>query len=261
MEKKFFDKKKCMSTIYAIAKEKGIKIGDLEKEANVSAGYFSKLNKEDNTATPSVELLVAVSNVLGVTVDLLIDSEYEGINTNEKYILNFIDKLIQHTESGYLNWKKETKKELLNVGYTGDGNCLYAMHPLFEVGEVSEIGPSGYPESSHMETYYNSRFYQDGETKIAGCGYHTALTKDADIYVMKVDNEEAHAGIEYDQYEIYIIKKGNVEPLCCNEFVCTSIATQIDKLYTTISELEANLGINDIVKSVIDAFMDDLPFE
>ena len=36
MGKMEFDKRRCMSAIYAIAKEKGVKIGDLEKEANVS---------------------------------------------------------------------------------------------------------------------------------------------------------------------------------------------------------------------------------
>ena len=54
MGKMEFDKRRCMSAIYAIAKEKGVKIGDLEKEANVSTGYLSKLNKEENTSSPSI---------------------------------------------------------------------------------------------------------------------------------------------------------------------------------------------------------------
>ena len=94
MEKMEFDKKRCMSAIYAIAKEKGVKIGDLEKEANVSTGYLSKLNKEENTSSPSIELLLAVARVLGVTIDMLIYSEYEGLSSNERYMLKFLDKLI-----------------------------------------------------------------------------------------------------------------------------------------------------------------------
>lgn len=72
MEKMGFDKRRCMSAIYAIAKEKGVKIGDLEKETGVSTGYLSKLNKEENTSSPSIELLVAAAQLLGVTVDMLI---------------------------------------------------------------------------------------------------------------------------------------------------------------------------------------------
>ena len=108
MGKMEFDKRRCMSAIYAIAKEKGVKIGDLEKEANVSTGYLSKLNKEENTSSPSIELLVAVARVLGVTIDMLVYSEYEGLSSNEKYMLKFLDRLIKKTLSGELQWEKET---------------------------------------------------------------------------------------------------------------------------------------------------------
>ena len=259
MEKMEFDKRRCMSAIYAIAKEKGVKIGDLEKEANVSTGYLSKLNKEENTSSPSIELLVAVARVLGVTIDMLVYSEYEGLSSNEKYILKFMDKLVNDTLSGELQWEKETKKQLLNVDCGYDGGEAYAAHPLFDVTEVP-IEEGRY----RLEPRYCSRFFPDGETEIAGDGFHADLgLSRAEIYIMKVDNEESNMGIGYDQFEVYLLKDGNIRPLCCNEFVCNEIARQIQNLYKVIVDADSNLGINDEVKGIIDLYMsedEELPF-
>lgn len=255
-----FDKKRCMSAIYAIAKEKGVKIGELEKEAGVSTGYLSKLNKGENTSSPSIELLVAVARVLGVTIDMLIYSEYDGLSANEKYVLKFLDKLVDDTLSGELQWEKETKKQLLNVDCGYDGGEAYAAHPLFDVKEVP-IEEGRY----RLEPCYCSSFFPDGETKIAGDGFRAGLGfSRADIYIMKVDNEESNMEIGYDQFEIYLLKDGNIRPLCCNEFVCNEIARQIQNLYKVIVDADSNLGINDEVKGIIDLYMMDgdenLPF-
>lgn len=260
MEKMEFDKRRCMSAIYAIAKEKGVKIGDLEKEAGVSTGYLSKLNKEENTSSPSIELLVAAARVLGVTIDMLIYSEYEGLSSNEKYILKFMDKLVNDTLSGELQWEKETKKQLLNVECGFDGGDAYAGHPLFAAKELPVDGDG----RIHLEPRYCSRFFPDGETKVAGDGYHAVLSpSDAEMYIMKVENEESHMGIGYDQFEVYLIQRGSVKPLCCSDFVCGEVSRQIQNLYKVIVDADSNLGINDEVKGIIDLYMnedEELPF-
>lgn len=245
MDKLEFDKKRCMSAIYAIAKEKGVRIGDLEREANVSTGYLSKLNKEDNTSSPSIELLVAAARALGVTIDMLVYSEYEGLSPNEKYIMKFLDRLAGDTLSGGLQWEKETKKELLNVGCGYGGEDARSVHPLF--GAVAGTGGCR----------YYSRFFPDGDTKIAGDGFHVRLSPSgADIYIMKVDNEEANMGIGYDQFEVYLVRKGGITPLCCSEFVCSEVGRQIQNLYKVIVDADSNIGINDEVKGIIDLYMD-----
>lgn len=260
MEKMEFDKKRCMSAIYAIAKEKGVKIGDLEKEANVSTGYLSKLNKEENTSSPSIELLLAVARVLGVTIDMLIYSEYEGLSSNERYMLKFLDKLINDTLSGELQWEKETKKQLLSVNCDYMGNEAYAEHPLFEASETL-VGDGQY----RLDAYYYSRFFPEGDTLIAGDGFHAVLSPaDAELYIMKVDNEEANMEIGYDQFEVYLVNRGGVKPLGCSDFVCGEISRQIQNLYKVIVDADSNLGINDEVKGIIDLYMmdgdEELPF-
>ena len=262
MEKMEFDKKRCMSAIYAIAKEKGVKIGDLEKEANVSTGYLSKLNKEENTSSPSIELLVAVARVLGVTIDMLVYSEYEGLSSNEKYMLKFLDRLIKKTLSGELQWEKETKKQLLNLecGYDLSGEA-YVRHPLFTVTET----PAGGEGKFYLTPCYCSRFFPEGDTLIAGDGFHAALSpSDAELYIMKVDNEIANMEIGYDQFEVYLVNGGSVKPLGCSDFVCGEVSRQIQNLYKVIVDADSNLGINDEVKGIIDLYMmdgdEELPF-
>lgn len=253
MGKLEFDKRRCMSAIYAIAKEKGVKIGDLEREANVSAGYLSKLNREENTSPPSVELLLAAARVLGVTIDMLVYSEYEGLSPNEKYVLKFLDKLAADTLSGALQWEKETKKQLLNVECGYDGGDARSVHPLFKAAEVPvEAG------KRRLESRYYSRFFPDGDTEIAGDGFHAGLSpSDADIYIMKVDNEDANMGIGYDQFEVYLVRKGSITPLCCSEYVCNEVSRQIQNLYRVVADADANIGINDEVKGIIDLYMNE----
>lgn len=261
MEKMGFDKRRCMSAIYAIAKEKGVKIGDLEKEAGVSTGYLSKLNKEENTSSPSIELLVAAAQLLGVTVDMLIYSEYEGLSANEKYILKFLDKLVNDTLSGELQWEKETKKQLLNVDCGYDQGEAYAAHPLFVATEL----PPDEEKRLHLKPRYYSRFFPDGETLIAGDGFHAVLApSDAELYIMKVENKESHMEIGYDQFEVYLVSRGSVKPLGCSDFVCGEVSRQIRNLYKVIVDADSNLGINDEVKGIIDLYMmdgdEELPF-
>ena len=93
-----FDKRVCMDNIYAIAKDKSIKIGDLEKKAGLSTGYLSKLSKEGNTAIPGIETLSTIADALSVSMDYLVSVNYRELNKDEKYVSSFIEKLIKGTE-------------------------------------------------------------------------------------------------------------------------------------------------------------------
>ena len=55
-----------------IAKEKGMKLADVERAAFVSVGYLSRL-KKDRVRGMSAETLLQLSNVLGVSIDELLE--------------------------------------------------------------------------------------------------------------------------------------------------------------------------------------------
>lgn len=52
-----FDKRLFISNIYQLAKERSVKIGDLEKKAGVSVGYLSRINKEDSNTVPTIDFV------------------------------------------------------------------------------------------------------------------------------------------------------------------------------------------------------------
>ena len=55
---KNFDKKLCLKNIRDLLKDKPeVKIGQIEKDAGVSAGYMSRLEKPDNNAEPSMNFI------------------------------------------------------------------------------------------------------------------------------------------------------------------------------------------------------------
>lgn len=82
-----------------------MKIGDVEKVAGVSTGYFSRVSKNQYKASLSIESLVKIANLFEVSVDALLFADFESHNPGDTYLLNFICKLIKLTEGGEIDWK------------------------------------------------------------------------------------------------------------------------------------------------------------
>ena len=76
-----FDKKRCLSNVYFLTKQKGLRLGDVETGAGVSLGYFSRLNKVDSSNNPSIEVLVSVADNLGITLDALCGFDFSSATT------------------------------------------------------------------------------------------------------------------------------------------------------------------------------------
>lgn len=71
--------KVIIDNILFLANKKGISKSDLEKEAGISAGYISRLSRPENTTVPNVEVLLAFSKKLGVTVDYLVNPDRKSV--------------------------------------------------------------------------------------------------------------------------------------------------------------------------------------
>lgn len=260
-----FEKKRCLDNIYFLAKEKNIRIGDLEARAGVSAGYFSRLNKEDSKANPSIEVLTAVSEKLGVTIDALINYSYNELNSSEKYILNFIERLLSLTVSGDKLWDRERIKKVLSLGVDEDN---VAIHPLMEVRTVfTQIDQTtGYPDY-HEGVVYNSLFHEDEYIGLLGDIYSIEIDQSRTVYLTLIGaGEDEDAGIPpQEEYEMYIVSGREVSPVCHSSYnQNTPFNTALENLYKAASESSKHPKINSMVKSAIDDFMafndPDLPF-
>ena len=238
-----FNKRQCIANIYHLAKEGNLKIGDLEKRAGVSAGYLSRLNKEDSTATPSIDFVASVAKELGVTVDAIINNDYTTPTPTEKYILAFIDKLLSQTNADELDWKKETVNQLQFVGYDEQGD---ADHPLFTMGF----------EGNEPHPVYNSRFNSD--YVIVGDCFRLSLpgVKSTSIYLMCVDDPSAEdLPFRIDDYELYIVKNWKIQPLCHAFPVGSPFYSSLSTLYAAAMESSKHPKLDADVMSAINAFM------
>ena len=260
-----FDKKLCMDNIYAIAKDKGIKIGDLEKAAGLSAGYLSKLSKEGNTAVPGIDSLLLIAQALGISIDALVSVNYKDLNKDEKYLAAFIEKLISGTESRKITWEIEGAA-YLNSNDTGEG----FEHPLFiSVPSVIENPASG-DLVDYVGNVYQSRFLRINDVNSFDNCYHCELGKGGDtLYMMKLnlgdknypkeDGEfdiSKYSYISHEEVELYIVDThGKVNPLCSTFSVGQEMKKLIEKLYAAVYGDGRFIGMSSETRRTIDRFM------
>ena len=83
-----------------------MKIGQIEKEAGIRLGYMSRLEKEGNTAEPSMEFIVTAAKLLKVCIDTLISVDLTGLTPTEQYIVSFFDKLKIHCRTDLIGTEK-----------------------------------------------------------------------------------------------------------------------------------------------------------
>lgn len=247
-----FDKKQCISNIYFLAKDQGKKIGDIEKQAGVSAGYISRINKDDNNTNPGIEFLSSVASELGVSIETLINYDLSELSPTQLYFVNFIERLAWQTQCYQLKWNKETVYDLKSVGVDANGD---PEHPLFSIPWRED------------EPIYCSRFFSDED--FLGwderCipiddGYNVSVGENATVYLMKIlrpeyeDEDGKPAGDTI--YELYLVHDKKVEPLCNSLRQCGSpYAKLLPDLYEKVKEAYDKVNIRQDVKDVIDAFM------
>lgn len=113
---KNFNKALCFSNIRELLYQKtDIGIGQIEKAAGLRLGYMARLEKEGNTAAPSMEFVVTAAKLLGVSVDMLISIDLIKLTPTERYLAKFLDKLKKKTLKGEVEWCRRTDDFVLGL--------------------------------------------------------------------------------------------------------------------------------------------------
>lgn len=233
-----FDRKICISNIYALAKERNVKIGDLEKEGGMSVGYLSRLSKEDNTSVPSIEFIASAAEQLGVSVESLISHDFTQLTPTERYLLNFIEKLQKDTMTDKLYWVKQTTMYLNTLEADEYGGEV--GHPLFDI----------FWESGETEPTYCSRYGQ--LRTIAGDCFFLRLTSWESVYLMNVNDPD-----EGEVFELYLVQNGIANALCQSGGSSKMFCFDLEMLYGYVSESCKHPKLESSVMSAIDAFMEN----
>ncbi len=249
---KKFDKQRCLENIRALIKDRpDIKIGQIEKEAGVSAGYMSRLEKAEKGADPSIEFIVTAAEILGTSVDDLIFSRIGEMSSSEKMVLDFINKIKEDTIERSFNWIKE-RKELFSVIHDWHEE-YWGSHPLLSPDE-EDI--EKYGEPCTMKFY--SDFFPDAEIKVNGDVYFATIVGSKNkIYILPCLTENDKCLGTQSFYELYLIDVENKRiPLCSTLQTGEFLKKEIEMLYKLAIEDSSNVHVSERAKSIIAGYLD-----
>ncbi len=235
-----FNKTLLGKNVKYLAAQKGIKVGDLENQVDVSIGYFSRLLNEDGkNSSTLMDTICKVAEKLDTSVNTLISTDISALTPNEEYLSKFFDKLEKDTSNCSLIWDLETKKQL--------DECLTnGNHPLFYPDN-----PNDYRTAFH----YQSKF--DTDVEIAGDCYKVQINSQ-ELYFVKVKNKDTSK----TGFEMYFISEGfqtHIENIC-RAYSDSDLYMQIDDLYKSAAESSRHVKLSPSARNSIDEYMNPIPF-
>lgn len=239
-----FDKKVCLDNIRTLAKEKGIKLGELEEQAGVSTGYISRIDKSESY--PSLEFILKTADILSVSIDYILNSRLSVMNATDLYIARFTNKLIIDTNANNLNWEKEEKSYLKDKTFFLDSNDAF-YHPLF-------TETKSYAAITNYE--YNSMFHDPRCVSINGDCYHCEISYGVKVYLMSTEYNSID--IQSDEFEMYIVNgQNNVNKLICvSEKEKSDLFYSIKCLYELADESSKHANLPFELKTLMDNYME-----
>ena len=259
---KEFNKKLCLANIYYLAKQKNIKIGDLESAAGVSAGYISRLNKPDTKTSPSLEMLITVADMLGVTLDSLLHRNHGDLTPTEKYVVDFLDKLTEKTNSRSEIWRRDSYAKLSHIGQDAKGRI---EHPLFSWHSVCDNSATGYPDE-YSYIGYSSIFREAENVDVCDDGFVLPFNGRW-LYLMKVavrtEMDDRGNDVHYE-YELYMVNGSREVSVVCHSTWDeeSPYNMPLEILYKAAADSSKHPILTHDVRNAIDDFMnvEELPF-
>ncbi len=245
-----YNKNRCIENIYRKAKEKGIKIGELEEAAGMSKGYLSRVNKPEYIGSPPIEMLDFIANQLGVGIDYLVNYSTEDLTTDEQFLMQFIDRLSRLTLRDKLEWIPETKSILAANDHQEVENPMVTVSTIYSKDN----------EEKYVGHIYRSGFY-DGDTSVANSCYHADLGESGTVfvnavsYLIPVDERYYTYREEKGVIEMYLVHSGT-QPLCSSYYVSEATGKAIRNLYRLIESIPSRIALSDSTKSALQRFMD-----
>ncbi len=253
-EYKNFNKTLCFSNIRELLRQNSdVKIGQIEKEAGIRLGYMSRLEKEGNTAEPSMEFIVTAAKLLKVSIDTLITVDLTGLTPTEQYIVSFFDKLKADTLKDKLDWNRETAFNLNRMEADING---WVYHPLFAEETFYEETECEYPEEV-TRIVFNSKTFGP-HTYICGDCFNLRLKNGTTLYLMDIEKSVHRTGdmTAYAKEAWMSVPHKGCQLLVASQDD-TPVAPLLEVLFSVVKERMEHPKVNNDVMYAIDSFMKD----
>lgn len=252
-EFKHFDKKVCFSNIRELIKHNSnVRIGQIENEAGLRAGYMSRLEKDNNMTEPSLEFVVTAARMLNVSIDTMVSIDITKLTDTEKYLSNFFDKIIQDTLSGKIKWNKEKAEELNNMEYLIDCDM---KNPLFELEENYIIdGVNSYPDKTLKPIFRSHNF--ESSTCIKEDCFNFQMEDGMWVYIMSIVGLHQTSDMNRETArEIWMWSESSGKKYLLSNRDESPIATEVDRVFETIKERVSRPLISEDIIDSINRFM------
>ena len=245
---KNFDKKTCLENIRYLLSQKPVKLGEIEREAKVSPGYLSRLEKEGNTTDPSIEFLITAAQKLEISLDTLVKTKLSRLTVMENELIHFLAQLKNDADTDELFWAGDSITKLDSYESMGLEQTTVQPHPLYQV-IVTPDGPENYA--------YHSEFFPELPITPVDTCYHTRLQETADeLYLMKVceiTGIDTHGDVYIELY--HVEASGIVHPICNSLQAPKDISNAVNELYESAAIAATHVRIEKETRSLISSYL------
>ena len=266
-----FDRERMLTNISALIQQRGIKIGELENRVGVSAGYLSRLCREDSKTIPAVDVVWKIAKELEVNMEVLLEGTCDYLSPNMVYMQKFLNRLLVLTLSDSIEWESYSvsrmeqalrQEQPLDLPFieTDKSRTFTDDRPdLLDVGyhdaSISACGHSRFiafslPGTSH--SLAGSCFSCEMDS------WNTLyLVKYVDVMYDTADETDSGVPSAVEWYELFIwdASDGHAEVVCNTLAGRVRLLADVEMLYMVLKEKEQDLRITPTVRSIIDSFM------
>lgn len=246
-----FNSKLMFDNISYLIKEQGKKVGEVETQAGVSAGYISR-NSKDSNSKPGIDFLFRVSEILNTSIDTIMKIPLSELTPTERYLVSFFEKLKADTAADKILWERESKEYLNQLEPDING---FVNHSLFSYETCYVPSETDYPDQVDKTVFVSKTF--GNQTVINGDCYNVRLKNGVRLYLMnivkivhQVNDSDATA------LEAWMMDNSGGQCLCGTQND-QFLADLLIDLYNTVHEVLRHPQLSNSFRCAIDAFMND----
>lgn len=246
-----FNSRLIFDNISYLIKEQGKKVGEVETQAGVSAGYISR-NSKDSNSKPGIDFLFRVSEILNTSIDTIMKIPLSELTPTERYLVSFFEKLKADTAADKILWERESKEYLNQLEPDING---FVQHPLFNYQTCYVPSETDYPDQVDRTVFVSKTF--GSQTVINEDCYNVRLKNGVRLYLMnivkivhQVNDSDATA------LEAWMMDNSGGQCLCGTQNDQILADLLID-LYNTVHEVLRHPQLSNSFRCAIDAFMND----
>ncbi len=228
---------------------RGMTYAEVESAAGVYNGYISRM-KSDPRKLPALDVVWKMAQVLGVSLEWLLEGTVGDLDENILYMRRFLQRLFDLTVKRQMIWQSFSYGQLQKMI---SGEQSPQDLPCLSVGPDGGLRPysGAYPE---MDNRFADAAYV---TKIDD-GHALCLARLQFSEQMDPDDSASMLDNEWLELQMQDLATGERSMVACSCFGHDEhLAGDMEKLYQQLQEHVTDLRLDPAMRRTIDAFMNE----